>query len=421
MVCRTMRFVLLALLVVSCLSCSRPASPKISLRIATWSGAGEDNEYYRLVQQIYRDFETENPDIHIEVENMPSDYVAKMMLAHIAGVAPDVVVLDAASSALFMKNGVLQDISGYLAADKDLHRDQFFENTLLAGTYQGKLYSIPGDFTPMVMYYNKDLFDEAKVPYPKNGWSFQEFESTCASLTTALAAKKKTGFVISTWMPGWVMWLWNNGGNVLDPSGTKASGTLDSAANAETIAFLKGLVDKGYAPKLDEVAASGVDPFANGDVAMSVSGHWSITGFKSAKGINWKRLGIVSMPTQLKSPVTVYYESGYGIGNGCKNPEAAWRFIKHFCSFKNQLRYNASGIAICARKDVAKERAVEPIENDFLQLVPGARPPIGAQVEGYSFVEQQGRSMLESVLNGRKTPSDALRDMAKRVDREFAK
>ena len=127
------------------------------------------------------------------------------------------------------------------------------------------------------------------------------------------------------------------------------------------------------------------------------------------------------MPTQLKSPVTVYYESGYGIGNGCKNPEAAWRFIKHFCSFKNQLRYNASGIAICARKDVAKERAVEPIENDFLQLVPGARPPIGAQVEGYSFVEQQGRSMLESVLNGRKTPSDALRDMAKRVDREFAK
>jgi len=412
---------MLWLVTLGTLSCSRPVDHRISLRIANWAGAGEDNEYFRLVQQIYKDFEVENPDIHIVIENMPNDYVAKMMLSHIAGVTPDVVVLDAASSALFMKNGVLQDISGYLAADKDLHRDQFYENTLMAGTYQGKLYSIPGDFTPMVMYYNKDLFDEAKVAYPKNGWSFQEFESTCAQLTSALATQKKKALVVSSWMPGWVMWLWNNGGNVLDANGTKASGTLDSAANAETIGFLKGLVDKGYAPKRSEVAATGVDPFSNGDVAMEVSGHWEMTGYKSAKGLDWKRLGIVSMPTQLKSPVTVYYESGYGIGNGCKHPEAAWRFIKHFCSFKNQLRYNSSGIAICARKDVAEIRAKEPIEHDFVQLIPGARPPLGTQVEGYSYVEQQGRAMLESVLNGTKTPANALREMAQRIDREFAK
>ena len=127
------------------------------------------------------------------------------------------------------------------------------------------------------------------------------------------------------------------------------------------------------------------------------------------------------MQTQLQTPVTVYYSSGLGIGNGCKNPEAAWRFIKHFCSYKNQLRYNSSGIAICARKDVAQERASEAIENDFVQLVPGARPPTGTQVEGYAFVEQQGKSMLESVLNGRRKPADALREMAIRIDREFAK
>jgi hypothetical protein len=127
------------------------------------------------------------------------------------------------------------------------------------------------------------------------------------------------------------------------------------------------------------------------------------------------------MPTQLKSPVTVYYESGLGIGNGCKNPEAAWKFIKHFCSAKNQLRYNSSGIAVCARKDVAQERAKVPIENDFIQLIPGARPPLGTQIEGYAFVEQQGLSMMESVLNGRKTPQDALHEMALRIDREFNK
>lgn len=398
-------------------SCGRPATDKTILRVASWAGAGEDNEYFRLVDQIYRDFERDNPDIKIVIENMPGDYVPKMMLSHIAEVVPDVVILDASSSALFKKNGVLQDLTPFLEKDKAFTRDQFYENTLLAGTYQDRLYSIPVDFTPMVIYYNKDLFDKAKVPYPKNGWTFQEFMDTAAKFQSI----GKKGFVVSNWMPGWVMWLWNNGGSVLDPSGSKATGTLDSPQNVKTIQFLKDLVDKGCAPKLTEVSGTGVDPFANGDVAMATSGHWSITGYKSAKEINWQRLGIVSMPTQLTSPVTVYYESGLGIGNGCKNPEAAWRFIKHFCSYKNQLRYNSSGIAVCARKDVSAERAKDPIEHDFIELIKGSRPPLGAEVEGYSYVEQQGEKMMDSVLNGRKTPAEALREMARRVDREFDK
>ena len=46
---------------------------------------------------------------------------------------------------------------------------------------------------------------------------------------------------------------------------------------------------------------------------------------------------------------------------------------------------------------------------------------MGTQVEGYSFVEQQGLSMMENVLNGRKSPEVALRDMARRIDQEFVK
>jgi len=414
---RTTKFALLALAVLSGLSCSQPTTGKTILRIATWAGAGEGNDFDKLVEQIYRDFEKENPDIKLVVENMPGDYVPKVMLSHIADVVPDVTVLDASSSALFVKNGVLQDLTPYIQKDKDFKADQFYENTLQAGTYNGKLYSIPVDFTPMVIYYNKDLFDKAGVPYPKNGWNFAQFRDTCQRLSTG----GKKGFYVSNWMPGWVMWLWNNNGNVLDAKGTKATGTLDSEQNEQTIQFLKELVDKGYAPKVSQVTASGVDPFANGDVAMAVSGHWSVIGYKSTKTIDYKCLGIVSMPTQLPSPVTVYYESGLGIGNGCKNPEAAWKFIKHFCSYKNQLRYNSSGIAICARKDVSQERAKEPIEQEFIDLIKGSRPPLGTQVEGYAFVEQQGEKMMDGVLNGRKTPAEALKEMARRIDREFAK
>lgn len=412
-----MKFVLPLVAALACLSCAKPDDGRIVLRVATWSGAGEGNDFDKLLDQIYRDFEKENPGIKLVIENMPGDYVPKVMLSHIANVVPDVTVLDASSSALFVKNGVLEDLTPYLEKDPSFPKSQFYDNTLQAGAYQGKQYSIPVDFTPMVMYYNKDLFDQAHVPYPHNGWSFEEFQDTCA----ALANGGKKAFVLSTWMPGWVMWLWNHGGAALDAAGTRATGTLDSPQNAETIEYLKSLVYNGYAPKLSEVAATGVDPFENGDVAMAVNGHWALVTYKSSKKIDWKRLGIVSMPTQLASPTTVYYASGLGIGAGCKHPDAAWKFIKHFTSYKNQLRYNATGIAICARKDVAQERAKEPIERDFLGLIAGARPPTGTQVEGYAFVEQQGQKMMDSVLNGRKTPAEALHEMAVRIDREFAK
>lgn len=397
--------------------CAAKGPEGITLRIATWSGAGEDSEFDKLVEQSYREFEAQNPGVRVVTENMPQDYVPKMMLSKIAGVTPDVTVLDAASAALFVKNGILRDLKPYLDSDQELRKTDFFENTLTAGERDGKLYAIPRDFTPMVVYYNKDLFDQAGVAYPRNGWTFDEFKQTAAKLSQ----KGRKGFVLSTWMPGWVMWLWNNNGAVLSPDGTKATGTLDSAQNEQTLLYLKSLVDEGIAPKLSEVAATGVDPFANGEAAMAVNGHWALLGYQSAKKIDIKRLGIVSMPTNIGKTQTVYYATGLGIGANCKHPDLAWKFIKHQSSYKFQLQYQASGIAVCARKDVAEERAKDPIERDFLSIVPSARPPSGASVEGYAYVEQQGMKMLESVLNGAKTPKEALREMAARIDKEFAK
>lgn len=407
----------LALAATMLVGCGTKEPEVITLRVSTWSGAGEDSEFDRLVEQNYREFEAANPGVRIVTENMPIDYVPKMMMSKIAGVTPDITALDASSAALFVKNGILQDLTPFLEKDKDLKKSDFFENTLKAGETDGKLFAIPRDFTPMVMYYNKDIFDKANVPYPRNGWSFDDFKQTAKKLS----ANGKSGFVLTTWMPGWVMWLWNNNGTVLSPDGTQATGHLDSPQNEETLTFLKSLVDEGIAPKLSEVAATGVDPFANGDAAIAVSGHWALLGYKNAKKLNIDRLGIVSMPTNIGKSQTVYYATGLGIGANCKHPDLAWKFIKHNSTFKFQLQYQASGVAVCARKDVAEERAKDPIEKDFLTIVPSARPPSGASVEGYAFVEQQGMKMLESVLNGSQTPKKALQNMAARVDKEFAK
>ncbi|PNA07032.1 sugar ABC transporter substrate-binding protein, partial [Pseudomonas sp. GW456-11-11-14-LB1] len=92
---------------------------------------------------------------------------------------------------------------------------------------------------PMVLYYNKRLFDQAGAPYPKAPWTFSEFLEAAKRTTIP---GKQYGFKFTNWVPGWVMWLWNNGGDVLDANGSRASGVLDSDANVFAVEFLRDLV-----------------------------------------------------------------------------------------------------------------------------------------------------------------------------------
>jgi len=406
---------------------SSDAKGKVVLRVSNWGGAGDDSEYDKLVQEFYREFERTHPGVEVRIEGIPGEYVQKMMLNFVAGTEPDVMTVDASSAAIFVNNGVLRDLTPFVEKDKNFRIDDYFPNVVDIGRRGKELYMIPGDFTPMVLYYNKDLFDAAGVPYPKPGWNFEEFRRTAKALSDP--AKKQYGLAFSNWMPGWVMWLWNNGGEVLSPDGKRAKGFFDSPENVQTITYLRDLIKTDQvAPSLSEAASQGVDLFANGQAAMTVMGHWALVGYKNApKGkdgkpkINWERLGVIGLPHNTPKSHTVMYEAGFGITRRAKNPELAWEFIKMWTGYRLQSQYNMSGIAVSARKDVAKERAADPIERQFLPIIPSARPPAGARIEGYEIVEKHGKNALDRVLNNDVDVQAALTDAAKRIDQEFAK
>lgn len=425
------RLLLLAWLLAA-FGCSSGPAPERVLRLANWGGAGSDNAFDRLVQRIYRQFEREHPGVRIRVENIPDGYVPKMLLSFVARAAPDLVTLDASSAAVFLNNNLLSDLTPFIQRSRDFSLDDFYPNVVNIARRDGQLYAIPNDFTPMVVYYNKRLFDRVGVPYPKPGWTFDEFRRTAKALTIGGGSGKRPsqyGFSFANAMSNWIMWLWNNGGEVLSPDGRRASGYFDSPQNVQTVSFLRDLIQvDGSAPVLSQVAAMGVDPFANGDAAMTVSGHWSMIGYASAPlgpdgkpRITLADLGVASMPRKVGAPQTVMYESGFGISRDSPNKQLAWEFIKYFTSYRVQALYNSSGIAISARKDVSRERARDPLEAQFLPLVPGARAPQGSRTEGYEFVEKAGAAAMDSVLNNGADVASALRRAARRIDLEFAK
>ncbi|HLK13405.1 MAG TPA: sugar ABC transporter substrate-binding protein [Fimbriimonadaceae bacterium] len=402
----------------------------ITLRIATWGTGEDDSDYAKKCDAIDHEFERENPGVKIVRETIPEQYVQAMVMAHVAGASPDIMMLDASSAAVFMNNGIVTDLAPIIAKDPEFRLDDYFPNVVDIARRGSAVYAIPQDFTPMVMYYNKRLFDRAQVPYPDGSWNFERFRQVARAVTINEGEKnERFGYAFSNWMPGWVMWLWNNGGDVLTEDGTRAAGSLNSPQNAQTFRFLRDLIEVDHvSPSPSMTAAMGVDPFVSGRAAMTISGHWSLIDYKNAPKdrngqpkLDWRELGVTAVPHNTPLANTVMYESGYAIPTGCRHLDLAWRYVKYMTSRRVQMDYNSSGIAIDARKDVAQARAVDPLERAFLPLVATARAPRGSRVEGYDFVETQGASAMSSVLLNGADPLAALKTAAERIDLEFAK
>ena len=47
---------------------------------------------------------------------------------------------------------------------------------------EGKTWAIPSGMNPLVVYYNQDLFDQYGVPYPENGWTWDDFLSVALAI-----------------------------------------------------------------------------------------------------------------------------------------------------------------------------------------------------------------------------------------------
>lgn len=392
---------------------------RVVLRFMGWG----DNDRFKLRQRVVVPFEKKHPHIKVELEEVPDQYNAKVLIAMAAGTPPDVMILDASSAAAFINKGVLRDLRPLFESDPEFNESDYFPNVFNIAARGRKVYALPADFTPMVVYYNKRLFDKAGLPYPEDGWTWNDFLRTAKALTRDTdgdGASDQYGFMVRNWMPEWVMWVWQNGSDVLSPDGKRASGYLDSPATIEAVQWFTDLVKKHrVAPSPSVLKAFGPEAFQTGKYAMYISGHWSIPGLKESKNFSMKTVGVVGLPRG-KQRATVMYESGFAVPVGSKHPREAYLLAREMSSAKTQEIKANVGLAISSHIEVARRHLRDnPLEPVFFANVQAARGPWGARVESYPLVEEVGADVIDQILIGHRPVAATLRDAARRLDNEL--
>ena len=104
----------------------------------------------------------------------PADALAQLLAG--TGVAyrltdGKTAMLYAAGSA----DGAILPLDELMAKDPGFRREEFYPAIIDQFRYRGKLYGLAKDFSTLVVYFNKDLFDKWEVPYPKAGWTWKNW------------------------------------------------------------------------------------------------------------------------------------------------------------------------------------------------------------------------------------------------------
>lgn len=202
------------------------------------------------------------------------------------------------------------------------------------------MYACPENIQTMVMFYNKDIFDEAGVNYPDDTWSWEDVIGEADKLTVRTGDKVSqwglyTGALNIWWGLQTLSWAQDTAfvDKELEPTTLQMSDPL----NVESMKFVYDLIythKVAPTPAQTSGLAQDIGVFETGKVAMIPDGAWNIAAYKQVD-FNW---GIAPLPTFAGKRVAPYWLGGWMIPAAGKSQEAAFSFANWSASdFQPQM------------------------------------------------------------------------------------
>ena len=336
--------------------CAPAKKEKVSLQLAIWGRPSEPQ-----IQRIIKSFEKEHPGIKIKLISIPSaQYYQKLQTMIAGGTAPDLAWLAYDQIPIFASKKVLVKLDPLIKKDSDFKIEDYYPAVIDTLSYQGSIYGLARDFTTFVLYYNKDMFDQAGLKYPDKSWDWDKFLAAAKRLTKDTNNDGRIdqfGFRPEPWFDSWAWWVWSNGGRILSEDRTKCE--MDNPKTIEALQFVADLRNKYYvAPSIGEakdLGASGADMMQANQLAMYVNGRWVCEVLRENKELNFD---VAEVPRGRGGRVTVLFTVAYVLLEGGKQREEAWEFVKFAGGTKGQAISGDSliGRGIPAVRKVAQSK-----------------------------------------------------------------
>ena len=333
--------------------CASAASAQTDLTFQLWGSPQEGQVWSRVADA----FHAAHPDITVKIEVADWDsYWEKLRVLISGGTPPDIFAMDAPLFPDWQSRGALLNLQPYIDADPTVLQG-LFPITLEAYKTPEGYFGLPRDFQTIVLYYNKNIFDAAKMPYPTADWTWDDLRKAAKALTIDKDGDGKTdqwGFWAEAYdqEPFWGSVVWSFGGDIVDVAARKT--LVDSKSATDAFEFIRSMwLDDKSMPTRSQLAQFGYDGFLSGISAMGVSGHWSVPEYAAA-GLNFD---VAPLPKGPAKRATGVNSAGFVISAKTPHPDAAWEFVKFATGEVGQSELAQLGLAVPIRQSVAASDA----------------------------------------------------------------
>lgn len=248
----------------------------VEITYANFNASGGNEE---TLQKMYEAFHEEYPNITVNIETIGyDDYFTQMQTRVAGGTAPDCYELNIENFAAYANKGVLAELTG-------IDTSGYNATALNAFSVNGKQYGVPGNFSNVVLIYNKDLFDQAGVAYPTDDWTWDDAMDACEKINAL--GDDIYGIYQPITFNEFFKVAAQYGGGVLNADKTEFTINSEENLKAATMMISK-VTDTNVQPTEAQMGGMGDwDLFESGRLGMIPTGIWAFNTFADACDFNW--------------------------------------------------------------------------------------------------------------------------------------
>lgn len=374
-----------------------PADQPVTITYSNYNASGGNEE---TLQKMYEAFHEEYPNITVEIETIAyNDYFTQLQTRVSGGTAPDCYELNIENFAAYANKGALAEITGVDFSGLD-------ETSLNAFNVDGKQYGLPGKFSNVVLFYNKDLFDQAKIDYPTADWTQDDLQKAAEAIRAL--GDDIYGYYQPLTYNEFYKVVAQFGGSLLNADKTEF--TINAPEN---VAAAQMMADRILVSNVqpNEVQMGGIgdwDLFMSGRLGMMPTGIWAFNTFAEGCKFDWD----ITVEPGMKQKATHFFSDACVINNASDKKEAAATWITWLTSSDK-----AAAIRIEAGWDLPAIKDQSTL-SAYLDITPPANrqavfdslnylvvPPV---IEDYSLMSDIIGQKLSAAAAGTLTVQEAL-------------
>ena len=369
-----------------------------------------------LIDSMTAEFNAENPDIQVEAVYTGNydDTVTAIQTAIQGGNAPDLFVSLATQRFTMASTKMAMPLDDLIAADPEGQAfvDDFIDGFMLDSYVDGQTYSIPFQRSTMVMFYNKDAFNEVGLDPEAPPANWTEMVEYAQKLTND--KRYGVGIALNSGSAQWAFTGFSlenctNGVGLMNPNGKEVY--FNTPENIEALQLWLDLQNKYncMAPGIVQWTDLPTQ-FLAGEVAMIYHTTGNLTNIKNNATFDF---GVCFMPAgrQYGAPTG---GGNFYITNGIseERQQAAWKYIKFMCETERAAQWSIDTGYVATRNSCYETELLKDYYASFPQALVAYEQLQYAQPEltTYSAAEMWRilNDNIQAAVTGEMTAAEAM-------------